>query len=585
MYKYLLTLMLGLSVGVASAQDFYIDADVSNTNVSTTNLYATNITGGIIPAGGVSPVSIVSLTQPTNVLAFGAKCDGVTDDSAALARAFASAVSVSLIQPPNYCVNNSPTTYDTNRVLGYDGNGAGWLVGGITSATSGGSTTVIQLTNSQPSNGSTPYEYKSVFSNFNLVGAPSVASASISGMNGIGHSTHNIALDHVVINGFVAGEVYNSNSYLISHKDGTTNHTVNPFTITTCTNCGENVSYDAHHFTNNTGPIVVGNSNSDFNIAKSSVDINIPGAAWVSVTVGGLHSVQNHYENLTGNNATGCLICVADADSAYFSSFSDRILMDGTPPFTGTSGTVNVGARGTALFIGLDYNNTQMAGAQSSFVTGTGKAYFLPGTNHFGAVSNNNPNIYSISNTFGPLLSDGDMENTAAPIPPTDLWTISRDTAAYGIISRTTGLNISITTVSGTANTGNKYMAVTKAGAGGTSAQWRLYITNLARNSSIAGNFSYQKPTTQTGAWFITFKTGQCIGNNSDAIPQSISETTIGTTTVNSTSATIPWTNINVNMFSNIRMPRGANCFIIDFNGDSLNAGEIDIDTVNFSAN
>lgn len=565
-----------ISSSLISATSFNTN-HLTATSISATSISATNLTGSVVPGGGTSPVSLVSLTPVVNVLAFGAKCDGVTDDSAALARAFASSVSVTLTQPSNYCVNNSPTTYDTNRVLGYDGNGAGWLTGGITSATAGGSTTVIQLTNSAASNGAIPYEYKSVFTNFNLVGAPSVASASISGMNGIGHSTHNIVLDHVVINGFVTGEVYNTNAYLISHKDGATNHTVNPFTITTCTNCGENISYDAHHFTNNSGPIVVGNANTDVKIAKSSFDINTSGAQWISLTTGNLSSVQNHYENLTGNNATSPLISIGDADAAFFSSVGDRLLFSsGSPPFTGTSSTVFIGARGNAYFCGLDFNATSMLGG--SFISGTGRAVFCPGGQHFGAVSNNNPNVATISNTFIALLSDADMESSTAPIPPKDIWTLRTDTAAYGIVSRTAGVNTSLTTVNGSAHTGSQYLAVTKAGVASTASSWRLVVPT-PRMGSISGNYWYQKPTTQTGAWAITYSFGLCYGADSNGVPLVFNTQTIGTTSVGSTASTIPWTQVNINMFSNIRSPGWSNCFIMDFNGDSLNAGEIDLDT------
>ena len=285
--------------------------------------------------GAVNRPIDLKLGEFISVKDFGAVGDGTTNDAAAFTAALAAIVATGkkgvLYVPAGTYKINSSLTVNISFVSIY-GESATLNFSSLTS----GAALIVNSTVSPP------YANAITFiSGLQLIGnstAGSVKGIQYTSSTGVAH----FSVDNCSINTFGVGESFETNSYLISHKNTDVwNCTVGVQNLAGFTNNGENISYVGCTIFNNGTNVVQNNSNGDINFTNCSLDY--PTTAHISITAGELHFVNCHIEGnalpLFSNNVVNSI-----------TSFTNCLLIQqtssGATPYITISGNVDfIGGR------------------------------------------------------------------------------------------------------------------------------------------------------------------------------------------------------------------------------------------------
>ena len=266
---------------------------------------------------------------------FGAVGNGTTDDTTAFVNAMASIVAtgekgVLLVPAGTYKITASLSVnisyisiWGESAVLNF-------------STLTTGAALVVNATVSPPyHNGNT-----------SIQGIELIGNSTSGSVKGIQYTSttdaSQFSVDNCVINTFGIGESFETNSYLISHKN--TNIwgcTVGVQNLTGFSNNGENISYVGCTIFNNVTNIVQTNGAGDMNFTNCSIDY--PTTAHISITSGELHFVNCHIEGaavpLFSNN-------VANSITSFTNCLLIQQSSSGGTPYITISGIVDfVGGR------------------------------------------------------------------------------------------------------------------------------------------------------------------------------------------------------------------------------------------------
>jgi len=280
--------------------------------------------------GAVNRPINLKLGEFISVKDFGAVGDGTTNDAAAFTAAFAAIVAtgkkgVVYVPAGTYKINSS-LSVDISFISIW-GESATLNFSSLTS----GAALVINSTVSPPyANAITS------ISGLQLIGnstAGSVKGIQYTSSTGVAH----FSVDNCSINNFGVGESFESNSYLISHKNTDVwACTVGVQNLTGFTNNGENISYVGCTIFNNGTNVIQNNGSGDINFTNCSLDY--PTTAHISISAGQLHFVNCHIEGgsvpLFSNNVVNSI-----------TSFTNCLLIQqtssGSTPYVTINGNVD----------------------------------------------------------------------------------------------------------------------------------------------------------------------------------------------------------------------------------------------------
>ena len=352
----------------------------------------------------------LKLGEFISVKDFGAVGDGTTNDAAAFTAAFAAIVAtgkkgVVYVPAGTYKINSS-LTVDISFVSIF-GESATLNFSSLTS----GAALVINSTVSPPyANAITS------ISGLQLIGnskAGSVKGIQYTSSTGVAH----FSVDNCSINNFGVGESFESNSYLISHKNTDVwACTVGVQNLTGFTNNGENISYVGCTIFNNGTNVVQNNSNGDINFTNCSLDY--PDTAHISITAGELHFVNCHIE---GDAAPVFSSNVVNSITSFTNCLFIQQVSSGATPYITISGIVDfIGGR-------LIPNNSTSPAIR---VNSTGSISFIvqhaqySGAQLFNLVSGCNYNIISdfpllINGVFSSIFTSDNIRTPSGIFAPT----------------------------------------------------------------------------------------------------------------------------------------------------------------------
>jgi len=296
----------------------------------------------------------LKLAEIVSVKDFGAVGDGTTNDATAFTAALAAIVAtgkkgVLFIPSGTYKINSSLTVnisfvsiWGASAVLDF-------------SSVTSGAALVVNATVYPPYNNANTF-----ISGLELIGNSTTGS-----VKGIQYTSSTdvsqFSVDNCVIHTFGVGESFETNSYLISHKN--TNIwgcTVGIQNLTGFANNGENISYVGCTIFNNGTNVVQNNGAGDFNFANCSFDY--PTTAHFSITAGCMFFTNCHIEggsvpvfannyNNSITNFTNCFfIQQASSGSTPYITISGQAVITGgrlTAATTTTSPFITVNATGT----------------------------------------------------------------------------------------------------------------------------------------------------------------------------------------------------------------------------------------------
>jgi hypothetical protein len=239
-------------------------------------------------AGTVNRPIDLKLGEFISVKDFGAVGDGTTNDAAAFTAAFAAIVAtgkkgVVYVPSGTYKINSSLTV--NISFVSIWGESATLNFSSLTS----GAALVINSTVSPPyANAITS------ISGLQLVGnskAGSVKGIQYTSSTDVSH----VSVDNCSINNFGVGESFETNSYLISHKNTDVwACTIGVQNLTGFANNGENISYIGGAIFNNGTNVVQNNGAGDMFFTNVSLDF--PDTAHISITAGNLYFANCHIE-------------------------------------------------------------------------------------------------------------------------------------------------------------------------------------------------------------------------------------------------------------------------------------------------
>lgn len=562
-----------------SGLNFTLKDMVDYTTSATTQISASNITvSGTATIGVISatyfvsgtPVALpLSFANEVSVMSFGAKGDGVTNDSAAFNAASAWPVSSSITSPAYRFKWNDPVTLQATKL--YKFNGAFFDATAITSATTV-STSAITVV-APPSASSTYYSHFGI-ENFTLEG-----NSKDSGIDGITFLTHNVVTRNTTVNKFRRAHVYQSEAYIIDNYNAALLRSqVGIYMAGGFVNYGEKISYFGGVIAGNESGFYMGNTNGDIYLINVSNDYNVAvpltGTApqWGQVDAGRVHAVENHWETNIGTLATPP-IKVSNTNGAGLFFTGGIITSIGSNTNASPTSIIDIGQLGIAQFKGTFLHNLGLVGG--CFKSGAGKLYITDTANYTTALMGNcvSQGVSSTEN----LMLDGGFEKAALPLA--DLVWISNDSGP--VYSQVSGTNVSITINTGSSVSGTQSLKITKLGGAGTAAGVKIAVPISYPNAMTAGSFFTEKPTTQTGQWFISPQYARVQYIASNTIPVITSTSTIGTITVASTASPTAWTARTITSIApTSKAPTGMTHFVIDLNLTSLGAGDINIDNV-----
>jgi hypothetical protein len=185
------------------------------------------------------------------------------------------------------------------------------------------------------------------------------------------------SIDNCAIRTFGVGESFETNSYIIHHKDVTVyGNSVGVQNLTGFTNNGENIDYVGGCITGNTVNIVQNNGNGSMFFANTSIDY--PGSYQISITAGQLNFVNCHIESygttpIFQNNAQNSV-------TSFTNCWILQNATTGPNPFINISGAVNItGGKltaGAATSPVVQVNSGGSLNAVSLFIQYTGSNLF-----------------------------------------------------------------------------------------------------------------------------------------------------------------------------------------------------------------
>jgi hypothetical protein len=262
---------------------------LSNLSVAAGTIYATDINYNEGSTGAVTRTLESKLQESVSVKDFGAVGNGTTDDTAAIQEAInaivATASKGTLFFPAGTYKITSSLTINVSYVSIF-GESA---VLNFSSLTSGAALVVNTTVSPAYSNSITFISGIKLIGNSttgNVIGIQYTSTQDVS----------HISVDNCNINTFGVGESFETNSYLISHKNTDIwDCTVGIQNLSGFANNGENISYVGGAIFNNGTNVIQNNSNGDMNFTNVSFDY--PTVAQFSITAGELHFVNCHIEN------------------------------------------------------------------------------------------------------------------------------------------------------------------------------------------------------------------------------------------------------------------------------------------------
>jgi hypothetical protein len=280
------------------------------------------------------PINL-KLGEFISVKDFGAVGDGTTNDAAAFTAALAAIVATNkkgvLYVPAGTYKINSSLSVNISFVSIY-GESATLNFSSLTS----GAALVVTATVSPP------YDNAVTF----ISGLQLIGNSRTGAVKGIQYTAStdvsHFSVDNCVINTFGIGEAFETNSYLISHKNTDVwNCTIGVQNLTGFTNNGENISYVGCTIFNNGTNIVQTNGAGDMNFTNSSIDY--PTTAHISITAGELHFVNCHIEGAAvpvfSNN-------VVNSVTSFTNCLFIQQTSSGSTPYITISGNVDfIGGR------------------------------------------------------------------------------------------------------------------------------------------------------------------------------------------------------------------------------------------------
>jgi hypothetical protein len=392
-----------------------------------------------------------------------------------------------------------------------------------------------------------------------------------------------VEIDNVSALQFNVVETFGNNAYLVRHKN------VHWSQCNICiswptgvTNSGENVSYIDG---------IIDQSNQAMNVV-SSAELYFKGTSFDFDNCG-VYNYGGHlvFENTHWEwNTSGTCADYFEQDNYPGGSLSfvhSSVQMDGS---TGTSGDI-FDARSNGL-INIDdtfFNNMAQSTSQQLVSVNPGDVRVR------NSRTSSSSHIYNVrSYAFGSpsvvgavaVFPDGSFESDSPAA--NQLW-IGADTAT--ITSRTAGTNLSVaisngTGACGTAKYGTYSLAITKAGAAGTTAA--VWIAGPMPPEQMVAGLSgwYNKLGSETGTLVVTKYWMNLQGNNQYGIPIIGTTTELGTAaaqdSVTFTSSSIPWTQFQyLSASSQNFAPQWANSVGIYYDLTQMNAGTVCIDGVN----
>ena len=241
--------------------------------------------------GAVNRPINLKLGEIISVKDFGAVGDGTTNDAAAFTAALAAIVAtgkkgVLLIPAGTYKINSSLSVdisfisiWGENATLDF-------------STLTSGAAFVVNASVYPPYNNAV-----SSISGVRLVG--NSTAGSVIGIQyyspGANKDVSHISVDNCVINNFGFGESFETNAYLISHKNTDIwGCNIGTQMLSGFANSGENISYVGGAIFNNGTNVVMANGSGDFNFTNVSFDY--PTSAHFYISAGEMHFVNCHIE-------------------------------------------------------------------------------------------------------------------------------------------------------------------------------------------------------------------------------------------------------------------------------------------------
>lgn len=453
----------------------------------------------------------------------------------------------------------SPTTYIPNQNT-FEWNGSTLDMTGVSTATS---TSLMQFTQkSGLSNAGS--QFQSSFNDAKIFG-PGIGSS----LDMVSVTTHNFSMRNIYMDGARHGIAFGSNAYILNFYSVWINHMggygwIEP---TGFSNYGENIHFYGGGIANSANGFFHFNDNGDAYMDGMSVDYN--NSNWGEIDGGRVTCTNCHLEASGPSNTTPALV-VGNRNGALFRMYGGQMSLVGT---VANSATLTVGAAGQA-----EFNNVymqQIAGTGSCFKTpNVGGGHVRIRNTTFLNVSGLWNCISGVSDTEN-VMVDGDFESGVGA--PKDLIFISTDTAT--ITNPVSGTNISLTVTTANAHTGAASLEVNKVGNSATNAAFTIAYP-VEPGQSIVDNLWYEKTTPSTGNWFISNGFAKIVTSNSNTVPFIVSSSTIGTFTVNSSSATVPWTQRGATPTNAQRVPANMNYYTRTFNLTALSSGTIRVDGV-----
>lgn len=482
----------------------------------------------------------------------GAKCDGVTDDTAAIQAAHDYIVSTgrqgTLLMPSGVvCKCNSGLVLNVSFVR-FNGQSSQLDFSGM------GPGIAITVTG----NGTgTPYSQAvSGLSHVDILGpgGGSLVTDALHFTTITEAGTAQIMVEAVVVHGFHVGHTLINNAYCINFYGCAI---YNCGTCTTqpagATNAGERITYSGCTLFNSGEGVDMQNSTGEYHFINCSFDYN---AGHFYVNGGALVLTDCHVE---GNSYLQPPIRVGGANGSSFSWKGGELLCTGSNTVPMVLCQVAALKGGGAFIDGVFQHNL---GSSVYFATGTG------------LVKNENVKTYDTS-TLPTLVSDslslfvdGSFEDATLP----DVF-ITQDTVA--ITSRLTGTDIILSSSATSPRTGAKSLKAAKTFGGGSAASF-IAVAPLKIGENYTGVRGwYAKNGAQTGNMFITHL---FIALRDDkATPAILRSASGGQRTVTFSSATVPYTEFLIS-FESGRAPSWATHVGISVNMAGLGAGDVFFD-------
>jgi hypothetical protein len=501
------------------------------------------------------------LGESVSVKDFGAKGDGVTDDTTAFTAALATNKTVCCVTGESYKLSGG-LTIDLGK-QSFIGHGSTLDFSSLT-----GSMTAITLvnTNSQiPADLAIPTANRHVVEGLSILGdgKAGVGAAYSSNTTGVKNNISHSCIRNSLIYGFGIGISVYSEGYIQSYDHvGIGQCGIGLNIPPGGSNYGERISFKDCAIYDNAIGAQIQCANGAVHFTNCSLDYNLKTFNNSNSAVVDLHSCWWECNDAGVGNVVAKL-----ATQSAINMFGGRVMQNGTPgslaqkAFFETDSDCVVTLHDSFLF-NLQNTSNVLDSGSGRVIINRSKSY---GTSYLPS---------KISESANNKLFDGGF--TGASVQ--DFWYLADDTSA--ITNRFTGANSSISISNTYARSGTQSLKLNKT-AGGANGAIAIAVP-VSPGSRAAFSGWYKKPAaaSSSGTIFVTTMMAHVEGVLSSGLPNIISSQNLDTIGIGGTDSLIDWTNIKSGMDRVV--PPWANYFIVYFNAQPF-LGTLYLDDFNIS--